>query len=510
MKKASRGATEGALSRTHRWEVRTGGIPAKEDLVAHRILHHNACFITSTAAIIAHPYQAAQCLVHFEEHDVRSTTVGVARRTAVQGVEVGAGGCSTHQHIPVARGTQVIRKVIPVTTDHAGFDACAGRIDLQHENVVTGLSLLIEARTRESGTSEKREVRAACETRDVQVAIRPLLHGIRVVIIVSADIRLPHAGARPTHHCGFQVLPYDHFQVSIGRSVEGAQGDLVGCSDHSCYHIDGTIAGVHPNGVSMVVVTAGCVHPCGPAQSDRIDDQGLRLVILAKCETENVVLANGVSRVHLLLASVDTLVNHRGGIRQFAQAGRHHEFALVVHAQPFDTLELDRDVTRITSGLANDVVFQCAVRIRVVPYIRMSVHIGIPHLITCAHVQSGLTTDEVVGGFRMCCATFHAHSRGSVLEAHHPTMTALTPHKWSGRFAIVHILLDAHALFLPFAHRNRVVALHVHPLRCGQGLAQREISAVQDTIGELSLVLCESDPLLELVQELVRSGIMPG
>ena len=118
--------------------------------------------------------------------------------------------------------------------------------------------------------------------------IRPLFHGVRVVVVVAADVGLPDTGTALAHVRGFEVLTHDHVQVAVRARVEGARGDLVGGADHPGHHINGTIHGVHPDAVAVVVTGACGIDPSGPTHGDGVDHQGLCAIVRAQVEPQDV------------------------------------------------------------------------------------------------------------------------------------------------------------------------------------------------------------------------------
>ncbi len=513
MQESGRVPTSGGLAGADGREVGARRAATDEDVARGVILQHDGGDIATGPTAVAHPDQRGEVGVHPEHQGIIAARVGVGGTApGVLGEQVGAGGGSAHEHITAGGGAQVVGQFAAIAADHAGLDAGASGVDLQDEDVVARLGLVVDAGAAEPGSAEQGEVGAAGQAGDVQVAIRSLFNGVRVVVVIAADIGLPDPGAGTTHGGGLQVFAHDDLQVAVGRFVEGAHGDVVRGAHHTREHIDGPVVRVHPDTVAVVVAGTVRVHPGGPAQRDGVDHQGTGAVVGPQGEADDVAL-HDVRGIHTLLAALAALVNDRRGEEHLTQARGHHQFTLVGDAEALDALQLELDVGRVAAGLADDVVLQRTVLGRIIADIGAGIDILVPHLLEAA--DAGGMADgiahEVVGGITVGLQALDAHGGQGPAEVQHPAMSAFAPQQRAVRQPLAGLLLDAMPFGLTGGYGLRVVGLHQHALGRGQGLAQREVGPEPDVRVELSTVLREVDALLvgmEQGVQAVRMSVM--
>ncbi len=410
LQETGRCSTARILARAHRREVGAAGIATHEKVAARGVVQHDAGTVRTRSAVVAHPNKARQVLVDPEHECIAASVVRVAGAAArVQRQQVRAGRTSANEHITIARQAHIVVVVRTVAAHHGCLDRGAGRVDLQHEHVDIALRLLVEAATAEIRSTQKREVRTARLSGDVQISIRALFHGVRIVITTTADVRLPYTCADPADRSGFEVLAHDHLQVAVGRYVERTYCDVVRRAHHAGHNVDRSVGRVHPYGVSVVVAGAVRVDPSSPAHGDRIDHQCLRLVIDAKLKSQDVTCAHCVPSIHFAFAAVDHLVHHWSRIGHLAQARRHHQLTLCAYAQPFNALEFNGNIPGIAAGFADDVVFERAVSSRVVARVDVGVNVGVPHLVVATNVEGLHAANEVVHRLFVSFAAFDPH-----------------------------------------------------------------------------------------------------
>ena len=216
-------------------------------------MQHDARTIGTVTAVVAHPGQGTEVLVDPENDGIGATVVRVARtRSTVQRAEVGARCTAADQDVAAARRADVEGVVRAIATDHGRLHALAIRGELQHEDVLSALRLLVDTGSGECASAQYGEVGAGCKARDVQVAVRTLFHGVGIVLPIATDVCLPYARARTSNTARFKVFADHQVHTSVGRYVEGAQGDLVRAAVRPGRDVDGPIIRIHPDAVPVI------------------------------------------------------------------------------------------------------------------------------------------------------------------------------------------------------------------------------------------------------------------
>ena len=130
------------------------------------------------------------------------------------------------------------------------------------------------------------------------MAVGTLFHGIRVVVVVATDISLPYPRAAATDSRRFKVFAYNHIQVAVCGNVKCTRRNLVRGTHHAGHHIDGTIGGIHPNTMAVVISGRSCVYPGGPAHGNGVNHQGFRFIVGPELEAQDILSFHGIFAFH--------------------------------------------------------------------------------------------------------------------------------------------------------------------------------------------------------------------